>query len=167
MIASEIGLTVSDCPGNPRLFCGFDYATGDQDPGGDVETFNHLFPLGHAYLGYVDAIGRQNIIDISPGLAFKAIDKLSVKVVGHFFWLADDSDALYNAGGRARSPRVAGTTSKEVGQEIDVVLKYALDRHTVAEFGYSHFFASNVIKDTGNGNASAVDFIYFILQYTF
>ena len=31
-----------------------DYASGDGVPGGDVGTFNQLYPLEHAYLGYMD-----------------------------------------------------------------------------------------------------------------
>ena len=38
--------------------------SGDDEPGGDVETFNQLFPLGHAYFGYIDLIGRQNALDL-------------------------------------------------------------------------------------------------------
>ena len=163
MIASEVGLTLPDIPGKPRLHVGFDYASGDETPGGDVETFNHLFPLGHAYLGYIDAVGRQNILDIRSGVSFKTLEKLTVKISGHLFWLADDADSLYNAGGRART-RNSGT-SKEVGQEIDLLMIYPIDRHTTAKFGYSHFFASNYIDDSGN--SSDIDFIYLILQYTF
>ena len=49
-----------------------DIASGDDDPtDGDLETFNQLFPLGHAYFGYIDVIGRQNIIDVSPTVSTK------------------------------------------------------------------------------------------------
>ncbi len=165
MIATEWGWSLPDLAGSPRFHIGFDYASGDETPGGDVETFNQLFPLGHAYLGYIDVVGRQNIMDLSPGVTLKFLEKLTVKIAGHLFWLADDADSLYNAGGRARM-RNAGT-SKEVGQEIDLILTYPIDRHTVAKFGYSHFFSGNYIDDSGNGNSSDIDFIYFILQYTF
>ncbi len=30
-------------------------------PGGDFNRFNDLFPLGHKYLGFIDAVRRQNI----------------------------------------------------------------------------------------------------------
>ena len=68
-------------------------------------------------------IGRQNIIDLSTGVSLKPIEKLTAKIAGHYFWLADDADALYNAG--SGIVRAGGTrTSKNVGTEIDVVLTY-------------------------------------------
>ena len=32
-------------------------------------AFNQLYPLGHAYLGYMDYVGRQNIISPSAGIS--------------------------------------------------------------------------------------------------
>jgi len=34
-----------------------------------VETFNQLFPLGHAYPGFMDFIRRQNTVSFSHGMA--------------------------------------------------------------------------------------------------
>ena len=70
MIATEGGYTLK-APLTPRLWLGFDYASGDDGAGGDVGTFNQLFPLGHAYFGYIDAVGRQNIVDLHPGASIK------------------------------------------------------------------------------------------------
>ncbi len=162
MLAAETGYTFADVRMAPRLSIGVDYASGDHAAGGDVETFNQLFPLGHAYLGWIDAVGRQNIIDLSPALTLKPLDKMTVQCVGHLFWLADDSDALYNAGGAARA---VGTGSNEVGAEIDLLVKYAFDRHTTAILGYSHFFAGDYVAQSGS--SGDVDFFYAILEYTF
>ena len=61
MVASEMGYTFFDAAGSPRLHAGFDYASGDDGPGGNAGTFSHLFPLGHAYFGHIDGVARQNI----------------------------------------------------------------------------------------------------------
>ena len=54
---------------SPRLNLGFDDASGDRNSANpDKNTFNQLYPLSHAYFGYIDAIGRENIIDLHPGL---------------------------------------------------------------------------------------------------
>jgi hypothetical protein len=43
------GHTFSNLPGSPRVGLDIDVASGDSDPtDGTMETFNHLFPLGHA-----------------------------------------------------------------------------------------------------------------------
>jgi len=153
-----------DCPASSRVHLGFDYASGDHSPGGNVQTFSHLFPLGHAYLGYADVIGRQNIIDASAGMTGKPFDRMTAAVTGHLFWLADDSDALYNAGGGVARAAVAGADSR-VGSEIDVTVKYSFGPHTKGLAGYSHFFAGDFIKQTGPSND--IDFVYLQLQLTF
>ena len=166
MVGSQFGYTFADVPTAPRLFIGLDYASGDDSPGGDVETFNQLFPLGHAYLGFIDAIGRQNIIDVTPGIVIKPMPKLTVLLQGHLFWRADENDAVYNAGGGVLR---AGSLSndREVGAEIDLVVTYAFDAHLIAQFGYSHFFAGDFISEATPAADDDIDFFYFQLQYTF
>jgi hypothetical protein len=164
MIGSELGYRFQDIDWSPRLFVGFDYASGDDDPGGDVETFNQLFPLGHAYLGYIDIVGRQNIIDVNFGATCNPIERLTAKVAGHLFWRAETSDALYNAGGGV--VRAGGLSDeREVGQEIDFTLTYKFDRHLTGELGYSHFFAGDFIDESGPDDD--INFFYVQLQYTF
>ena len=53
---------------SPRVYLEFDYASGDKSPGGSVGTFNQLYPNAHPFLGYIDYIGRQNILSASGGL---------------------------------------------------------------------------------------------------
>ena len=171
MLATEAGYTVSGCPATPRLFLGFDIASGDRDPGdGDLETFNQLFPLGHAYFGYIDVIGRQNIIDLHPGaevtlLADKPnVKKLSLRGDWHFFWRQSEDDAVYNAaGGVLRAD--TGTDARQLGSEIDILLNWQIDRHLGAYLGYSHFFAGDFFSDTGADDD--IDFVYAGVQYTF
>jgi len=164
-LASQIGYRIPLPEIKPRLFLGFDYASGDDTPGdGDVETFNQLFPLGHAYFGYMDFIGRQNIVDLSAGLSIKPIDRLTLKLHGHLFWRASDDDALYNAGGGVvRTGNLS--SASEVGQEIDLVATYRVDRHLTVEGGYAHFFAGDFLDESGPGDD--VDWVYVQLTYRF
>jgi hypothetical protein len=164
MIGSQLGYEAADLWSAPRFFIGFDYGSGDNEPGGDVETFNQLFPLGHAYLGYIDAVGRQNVVDLSLGLTASPVARLTVGVAGHFFWRDDTSDALYNAGGAVVRAGGPGSSS-EVGQEIDVTLKYRFDRHLTGLLGYSRFFAGDFIEESGPGED--IDRLYVQLEYTF
>ena len=167
MFASEVGLTLGQGPSAMRLHGAFDYATGDDSAGGDVKTFNQLFPLGHAYLGYIDAVGRQNILAASGGIALKPVMGWTVKVTGHYFQLAEANDALYNAGGGPRGRTAANTGSKEIGQEVDLLVIYKIDRHATATFGYSRFFPGDFLEESGSQNGDDIDFVYFIMQYTF
>ncbi len=164
MLGSQVGYKFAGVDMQPRLWAGLDYASGDDGAGGSVQTFNQLYPLGHAYLGWIDQIGRQNIMDLSTGLSLAPMKKLSVDMSGHFFWRADDSDGLYNAGGvRYRAPGTG--LSREVGAEFDLLVKYQLETHTEIYLGYSHFFPGAFVKQSGPSRD--IDFLYLILQYTF
>lgn len=165
MIAADTGYTFTGCPVTPRLHMGFDYASGDNSPGdGKVQTFNQLFPLGHAYFGYMDFVGRQNIIDLHTGLSIKPCTSLTLKADGHFFWRASTDDALYNAGGGV--VRAGGLSNKsEVGQEIDLTAIYSLDAHLTLQGGYSHFFPGAFIDDSGPGKQ--MDWLYLQATYRF
>lgn len=162
MFAAEVGYQVPGCPMSPRVHLGFDYASGD-DGGGDVETFNQLFPLGHAFLGWADLIGRQNVIALNPGVTIKPTSKLTVKANGHFFWRADESDAVYNAGGAVLFAAAPG--SRDVGAEFDLLVQYQIDPRASVAVGYSHFWAGDFVEDSGG--ADDLDFAYGIFQYTF
>lgn len=164
MLASQVGYTLADAPATPRVFLGFDYASGDKSAGGDVQTFNQLYPLGHAYFGYIDIIGRQNIVDLSTGIELKPHKKLLVKLDGHCFRRADNDDALYNAGGAVVRGGATGT-SRDVGQEIDLLLRYQIDRHQSVIGGYSHFFPGTFIKQSGRHEG--IDLAYLIWLFTF
>lgn len=164
-LALQVGFKMPETVGTPRLYLGYDYASGDKNPDDDtLGTFNQLFPLGHAYLGYIDTVGRQNIIDFSQGMSMKASARTTVKLENHIFWRAEKADALYNAGGGVVRPGDPALSS-EVGLNLDLTLKFALDRHTLLTGGYSHFFAGDFIKQSGSGED--IDFAYAAAQYTF
>jgi len=148
----------------PKVEAGFGYASGDDNPGdNDVETFNQLFPLGHAYLGYIDVVGRQNIIDMRLSSFFDVFFDIGGKLDFHYFWRADDDDALYNAGGGVVRAGNLGS-SNDVGAELDLTFKRALTKHLKAIFGYSHFFAGDFIEQSGPDDD--IDFVHVTLQLT-
>ena len=158
-------------PLKPRLYVGFDLASGGSNAGGgDYTTFNQLYPLAHAYFGYVDVVGRQNIIDAHPGVEVllaadkRFVKKLTTSAEYHFFWRQNTNDALYNAGGAALRPD-NGTDNQYIGSEIDLLLNWQVDRHLGTYVGYSHFFADSYIDATGP--SQDIDFLYAALQYTF
>lgn len=163
--ASRLGYAFSEEGWKPRMHVGLGYASGDEDPGdGNVGTFNQLFPLGHAYLGYMDFIGRQNLIDATAGFSIQPHAKLVLSIDGHLFWRASDEDAVYNAGGGVLRAGPASSAS-EVGQEIDVTAVWRVDRHLTVEAGYSHFFAGEFLDETGPSEDA--DWVYLQTTYRF
>ena len=149
---------------SPRLYLGLDFASGDNKAGGDVQTFSQLFPLGHAYLGFIDVIGRQNNVAFSTGISLKPTEKVVCRVDGFYFLRASDEDVVYNPGsGVVRTTGTSG--SRDVGAEIDFTVKYIFNRHFVGAVGYSHFFPGEFIEETGP--ARDIDFYYLMSTFTF
>jgi Alginate export len=170
-VALEGGYTFAGAPLTPRVFAGFDYASGDDDATDlDKGTFNQLFPTGHLYFGYIDVIGRANIIDVHPGVELtllanaKYAKKLSLRGDYHVFWRADTNDGLYGVAGNLTKP--AGTSGESfIGSEVDLFLNWQIDRHLNAYIGYSHFFAGDFIDASAADDD--IDFFYAALTYTF
>ena len=149
---------------SPRVYLEFDYASGDDQPGGNVGTFNPLYPNGHSYLGYIDYIGRQNLISPNAGVSVSPIRDLTLSLQQYFFWRASDHDAIYNKSGGVLRP-ATGTTARYVGAETDVLATYNLTHHIQGYAGYSHFSTGEFIEKTGKDKDS--DFYYLAIQYTF
>jgi len=164
--AVEAGYTLTEVVTKPRFYLGYDYASGDGDPSdGKVETFNQLFPLGHAFLGYADVLGRQNVIDFSQGVSCWPVEKkVQLRIDHHIFHRAESSDAVYNVGGGVFREADAAD-SREIGSEIDLTASYKLNRNTSLSAGYSHFIAGDFIKESGP--SEDIDFLYASAQYTF
>ena len=164
MFTTVLGYTLPVPRLSPRVYLEFDYASGDDRPGGNVGTFNPLYPNGHSYLGYIDYIGRQNLISPNAGVSVSPIRDLTLSLQQYFFWRASDHDAIYNKSGGVLRPGT-GTTARYVGAETDVLATYNLTHHIQGYAGYSHFSTGEFIEKTGKDKDS--DFYYVAIQYTF
>jgi hypothetical protein len=163
-VAANLGWKPAGHACRPRLWVGADWASGDGSSGGRVGTFDQLYPLGHAFLGFMDFIGRQNITSAETGVSTQPMDRLTLRLSWHEFWLEDKDDALYNAGGGVlRAP--GSFESSHVGDEVDLLAKWKQDAHTELYAGYSHFFPGAALRDSGP--AQDVDFVYVGLSFTF
>lgn len=162
-IASQFGYSPRDDK-SLRLWAGLDWASGDARAGGRVETFNQLFPLGHAYFGITDFIGRQNIIDLSTGGTWKPLPALTLNAAWHHFRADDTADAIYNAGGGVVRPG-GSYTSARIGDEVDLTAGWAVSRHWALEAGWGHFNPDRAIAQSGP--AEAMDFVYLSTGFTF
>jgi len=168
--ATKDGFTLSGVLLHPRVFFGFDIASGGNRNRGTIGTFNQLYPSGHGQFGNIDAIGRQNIIDIDPGLDLtllehqQYVDSLKLRMSFYEFWRQSLEDGVYTAAGTVL--RAAGTSnSRYIGNELDFLLNWQIDRHLSAYVGYSHFFPGGFISTTGSSRD--IDFFYTAVTYTF
>jgi hypothetical protein len=169
-IHAEAGYTFKNLPWTPRIGYAYSFASGDEevDTGSD-KTFRQISPTQHAHNGYMDVIGWQNVQDHQFHLNLKPTKKLVIDVKTHIFSLDKEEDNWYSVGGgvvRAGADRFinnSGTNEdvdNDLGQEIDVTLKYKLFENFGVVAGYSHFFADDFIEDTGGGVDRGVDWFY-------
>jgi hypothetical protein len=170
-IATKDGYTFYNVDFTPRIFLGADVASGSaRAHGAGVGTFNQLYPSGHGQFGNIDAIGRQNIIDVESGLDLTLLQhrryfqSLRLRTSFYEFWRQSIHDDVYTSSGSIL--RAAGTSNaRYIGSELDLLLNWQIDPHLSAYMGYSHMFAGSFISQTGPSND--IDFFYTALAYTF
>lgn len=180
------GYTFKNIPWSPRVGYAYAFASGDERPGiGGAKTFDHLYPTGHAQLGYIDFVAWQNIKDHQIHLSFKPTKKLGIDVKGHIFSLDEEADSWYNVAGGTGFGGAAGViragadvvvdpktgvtrrVDDELGQEIDLTVNYPLFKNFGVVAGYSHFFAGDFVEDTGAGIDRGSDWAYLQTTLSF
>ena len=114
------------------LGAGVSLYTGDDPEKDDDSAYDQLFPTLHKFHGYMDRAvviaGPAGLLDINGKGWWKASDRLTIKAAYHAF--STDVDV----------PLSLDETSKNVGQEIDVVAKTKLTQGLKVELGGSLFF---------------------------
>jgi hypothetical protein len=168
-VAAVGGYTLEHAVFRPRAFLGFDIASGgnNKNPG---DAFDQLFPSGHDQFGTIDAIGRQNIIDVHPGFTLDLLEnkpgakQLTLLAQYRQFWRESTQDAVYTSSGSVLRPSGESNAS-EIGGEMDLQVNWQLDHYISAYAGYAHFFHGAFISATGPAND--IDFAYTALTFTF
>lgn len=152
---------------DPTLWFYYDWASGDKDPTGGVHgTFNQLFPLGHKYFGYMDLVGRQNIEDWNFLLTMKPHSAWELGLWWHIFRLQRARDALYDSAGVPIRQDPTGLAGRDVGNEMDITLRWTFHPRADVLFGYSHLFPGRFLKLTSGGGDQS-DFYYTQLSIRF
>lgn len=146
-----IGRSFIDAAWKPTVWLYYDYASGNV-PGGDFNGFNQLFPLGHKYFGFIDAVQRSNILAPNCLVTAKPTDRLTVLM---WYWhFTSDSEAEVPSIVAANTP--AQNTEKDLGDELDVLLTYTICPRSSLGIGWSHFWRGDKIILSEND----ADFVY-------
>ena len=151
---------------------GLAWASGDSDPQDNRhETFDNLYPLNHAYYGFLDLVALQNVraIELNYKRAlFK--DRFKFRAALHGFWLDDKNDAWYQAGllpvaGSFVAPQRINNTERFVGSEVDLTVQYDVPVKGFGALsilaGYSRFFVGDRVEPSANSaRTDDADFVY-------
>jgi hypothetical protein len=165
-VASELARAFPAAPLKPVLAVGADYASGDARPGdGRAGTFHQLFPLAHAYAGFMDVLGRQNLGELRAVASGTLPHRVAVRVAGHHFARAERADALYGAAGAALRP-AASSGGRSIGDEVDVTAGRRFGRHLKLDAGYGHFIpAAGLRRSSAGATPSDWGFLGATLTY--
>lgn len=166
--ATEVGIASApgSVPLSPAFAAGWTFATGDGNPNdGKRETFTPVAPFGHAYQGHYDIFAWQNGHDYYLKAKVSPMKKCTAHADFHFFRLAEDKDAWYNAGGAVLRRDPTGNSGKNIGRELDLYLKCTVFDHLKIWTGWSHFWDGSYVGRTGGGGQG--DFFFFQMELFF
>jgi hypothetical protein len=151
-----------------RLSIEGNYATGDDNSSDkDFETFSNLFHTNHMHYGYMDRVAWMNAKNFAIKLDSKITEKLSTKLHFWDFRLAEEQDALYNAGGGTIISASAANKKDEVGNEVDLIVNYKYNKVIGFQFGYSHFFIGDAVEEANKPTDEDADFAYLQMSMKF
>ena len=138
-LAAQAGYTF-DRKFSPLVSFEYDFATGDRNPAdGRSGEFHNLFPTNHYFYGHADLVGWRNMHDLRATLAAQLRPKVRVQVDYHRFLLASRRGQWSSAGGQTLGFDPTGGSGRDLGQEVDLMVRIPLSSHLQFETGYSLF----------------------------
>lgn len=135
-----VGRRLMRHPWKPTVWIYYDYASGNAW-GGDFNRFNQLFPLGHKYFGFIDAVQRSNIEAPNVLLTLKPSERVEFLFWYWHFMANQAGDIVPSIGGTP----VQSLSRTHFGDELDFYTKYAINPRSNLLVGWSHFWRGNKI----------------------
>ena len=157
-VTAGLGYKFKDLPWSPTLWGYYDFASGNDSSDGDFNRFNDLFPLGHKYLGFIDAVARSNIKSPNARLTMQPSKKTKL-LFWYYYFEADQVDDIIPG---VATPANQNLTDSRFGNELDVVVSHQYSPRLNITGGYSHFWRGDRI--IGDNDA---DFFYLQTQLNF
>ena len=153
----------------PTVWAWYDWASGGDDvPAARGDNgFDHLFPLGHKYNGFMDLFGRRNLNDVNFQFIAPILGPKVKMILWYHHFFLDQATTPY---GLTLAPYNAGNAAgdRELGQEIDILFNINLNPRNNVLLGYSHFNSGDYFKTTPGVLSDAdADFFYFQYQTRF
>jgi hypothetical protein len=149
----------------PRVYIEGNYASGTKNPAGrDWNTFDQLYPSNHDKFGFTDQVGRRNLVHFRVGVEENVGKKWKFKQAFEGYWLATSNDNFYASSG-AISVSAHPGASRHIGNELDLVAEYQLNKGLNFGFGYARLFAGQFLKTATQGNDYSYPYAY--VEYNF
>jgi hypothetical protein len=160
-LLTGVGWTVTRFGWKPRVSTDYEYASGDNAKKNDVrETFDNMYGFNQPMNSLTGAFGFKNLKDWRAGVQFTPLKKLTLKVDGHEFWLANTEDGMYNAVGTETVHDVKAT-SAHVGESIEMMATITPNKYTTFGLGVGTLFPGQYLKEAQKDQAFIYPYIYW------
>ena len=138
-----------DAKVKPTIYGGFAYGSGaSQD--GNVNEFNNFFPTNHKFYGAADLFGLRNLIDGHVAIGITAPNApVGLKLEVFNMALADPNARWSNAPGITLGQSATNTT-RNLGQEIDALVKWRFVQWASLSGGYAVFIPNQGAENLGH-----------------
>ena len=149
----------------PTLGAGFDYASGTGAGAAPQSgTWDQLYPLSHAFLGFADVLGRRNVVEERVVATASPTATLTLRGSIHAFQRASTTDAAYDVTG-AVLRATGASTAGDIGGEADLTAQWRVGRHLRLDGGVARFSPGTLMRETGA--ASPYTWVYASVTATF
>jgi Alginate export len=154
------GYTFASLRGEPRIFAGYDFASGDKNPTDGVRnTFDVMYPNGHDRFGITDQFGWQNIISYRAGVTVRLRRRLFVTGQYLNFSLANAKDGAYDISGRLIARDRTGRSGRHLGESYEGYLWYELNRRVPFGAGIGHIFPGEFLAKATRGSGYTYPYV--------
>jgi hypothetical protein len=175
-LIGEFGYQLPKVWSKPWFRAGVNYASGGNVEDDTSNTFFNMLPTNHLYYGFADQLAFQNLVDFFLQLMLKPHEKVSINLMFHQFWLANDDDNQYFGTGAFTKDNGAGNFGyganpsggdKAFAKELDVVVNVNVYKGVSVQGGYARMWGDNVVDNlvsSGARNEDTVDWGYVQVQ---
>jgi hypothetical protein len=133
----------------PRVGFELNYASGDRDPHDGVNgTFDGIFGAMDIPYGWMNVVSWKNLEDYVLNFSVQPAKSLKLGVDYHYFRLAQARDDWYWVNGKPERRDPTGQAGQDLGHELDVILRWRVNKELELLVGYAHFFAGEFVRNT-------------------
>lgn len=144
---AEVGYSFNH-PWKPRVSAFYGVASGDKNPtDGKNNRFERLFGFARPwsnndYFQMENLVAPKVRVEFDPQVSW--LDGLKVDIGYSWYRLDQERDRWNGAGLRDNT----GRSGKDVGEEVDVRVRFPINKYIAANLGYAHFWAGDFTKET-------------------
>jgi hypothetical protein len=140
-VSTETGYTFDEVRFRPRPVLRADVYSGDRNPvGTNLGTFNSYFPRGAYFTAkVVPFLGSQNLVDLHPMMQFQLRQNITGEVSWNWYWRESVHDGAYAFGSGALLDPASSSTTKYLGKQGDMEIRWSPAPHLIAAFNLAGF----------------------------